>query len=206
MNTTDPRWQSIARIISGIAYPFFIPILSYWVLFNLTFLSALNTSYKVSVLSLVLGFTILIPWITIGIFFYVKKWNLKEMVQQERRLVPYMLTFISYFTCYVLMRNLLLPDYLISIILSTLIIIGVCTLINTKWKISAHMAGMGGMIGGYIAFSLLLRFSNVYGLCFLVLIASLVATARLILKRHSPFQLLAGFLLGFFVSYICIIY
>lgn len=200
------RQIKVARIVSGLCYPFFIPFLSYLALFNFTYLNLLQPAYKTAVLSMVFIFTIFVPFLAIVLFFYFKRWRIKEMVLQERRLVPYMLTFISYFTCYILMQKLNLSVSLSSIILSTLIVIGICTMTNLKWKISAHMAGMGGVLGGFLAMGLIFKFSSVGVLCFLILLSGVVGSARLILQRHTPFQLLAGFLIGFLVAFLCIIY
>ena len=75
----------------------------------------------------------------------------------------------------------------------------VMALISLKWKISAHMAGMGGIIAlvyqihvqGLSAFYLL------WLLCILIVVAGLLGSARLTLKRHNLWQVLAGVIVGF---------
>ena len=71
--------------------------------------------------------------------------------------------------------------------------------INLKWKISAHMAGIGGVIAliyqihvqGLSAFDLL------WLLCLSIIIAGLLGSARLALKQHDIWQILAGAVVGF---------
>ena len=72
-------------------------------------------------------------------------------------------------------------------------------LINLKWKISAHMAGIGGVVAliyqihvqGLSAFDLL------WFLCVSVIVAGLLGSSRMILRRHDMWQVLAGAALGF---------
>jgi len=75
----------------------------------------------------------------------------------------------------------------------------IMALINLKWKISAHMAGIGGVVAliyqihamGLSAFDLL------WLLCLAVLVAGALGSARLALKRHNTWQVLAGAVVGF---------
>jgi hypothetical protein len=75
----------------------------------------------------------------------------------------------------------------------------VMALINLKWKISAHMAGIGGIIAliyqihvqGLSAFELL------WMLCFAIIVAGFLGSARLALRRHDTWQVLAGAVVGF---------
>ena len=65
-----------------------------------------------------------------------------------------------------------------------------------NWKVSAHMAGMGGIIGAIIAFSIKLSVNMVLALMIFILIAGLVGFARLKLNAHTPGQIYTGFMIG----------
>ena len=79
------------------------------------------------------------------------------------------------------------------------------TLISLRWKISAHLTGMGGLC----AFIAVL--STTYGaspsvmwvLIASVLISGIVGVARLGLGSHTPAQAGAGFLLGAAAMALC---
>jgi hypothetical protein len=73
-------------------------------------------------------------------------------------------------------------------------------LINTRYKISAHMVGLGGLLGGLISVSALIRFDMTPFYILIILIAGITATARLILGEHRHSQIYAGFALGFLVQ------
>jgi membrane-associated phospholipid phosphatase len=73
------------------------------------------------------------------------------------------------------------------------------------WKISAHMFGVGGLMGGVMAVSHYVEHVNPHYLIMaLFLISGLVGSSRLLLKKHTPAQVYTGFLLGFTVSFICV--
>lgn len=69
------------------------------------------------------------------------------------------------------------------------------TLINKRWKISAHAMGASGPIAA-LTFVI-----GIYGLLFLPLLA-VIGLSRIKLNCHTPSQVLAGTLLGFISTYI----
>jgi len=86
---------------------------------------------------------------------------------------------------------------------ASVVIMVIAILITLTWKISAHMFGVGGLIGGAMAVSYFVERSNPYYMFMgLFIIAGLVGTSRLILRRHTLHQVIAGFLLGFMVSFL----
>jgi membrane-associated phospholipid phosphatase len=88
------------------------------------------------------------------------------------------------------------------IMAASVAIMVIAIFITLLWKISAHMFGIGGLIGGAMAVSFYVERSNPYYMFMgLFIIAGLVGTSRLILKRHTLSQVIAGFLLGFLVSF-----
>jgi hypothetical protein len=74
------------------------------------------------------------------------------------------------------------------------------TFINIKYKISAHMAGIGGLLGALISLSYLLKFDMTYYYIGIVLVAGILASSRLKLNEHKPSQLYTGFTLGLLVQ------
>jgi membrane-associated phospholipid phosphatase len=68
------------------------------------------------------------------------------------------------------------------------------------------MAGIGGLIGAIIALSLRLGLNSSLVLGILIGIAGLIGSSRLILGKHTPMQIYAGFLVGFSVNYLIINY
>ena len=69
-------------------------------------------------------------------------------------------------------------------------------IINIRWKISAHMIGIGGLTGALLCISILLEVYITPYLVYALLIAGLIGSSRLILKAHTPLQIYVGFAVG----------
>ena len=70
-------------------------------------------------------------------------------------------------------------------------------LINFFWKISAHMAGIGGLCGGVFACALSFQSNPVALICILILISGAFGYSRLYLRAHTMGQVICGYVLGF---------
>ncbi len=78
-------------------------------------------------------------------------------------------------------------------------------LITFFWRISAHSAGAGGVVGYFMA----LAYSGIdviYPLAIAFVAAGALISARLYLQAHTILQVVAGFLLGFSISFITVYY
>ena len=92
-----------------------------------------------------------------------------------------------------------------SIIVVALAIQVVCAIVNLFWKISTHTAAIGGVAGALIAFSGTFSYNPVWWLCIIIIVAGILGTSRMILRQHSLSQVVAGFLLGFVLSFLVIL-
>jgi hypothetical protein len=70
-------------------------------------------------------------------------------------------------------------------------------LVSFKWKISAHLIGIGGLFGALFFYAVYFIADFIYILMLVSLLSGAVAYARLQLKAHRPAQVYAGFLTGF---------
>ncbi len=94
------------------------------------------------------------------------------------------------------MDKIHIPAFMSNIIIVALIIQIACALVNVVWKISTHMAAIGGVIGALMVFSFIFHFNPLWWLCILLLIAGLLGTSRMVLRQHSLSQVVGGFALG----------
>ena len=83
------------------------------------------------------------------------------------------------------MHRLNIPWYMTGIILSALVVMIICVIVNLKWKLSEHMAGAGAVIGGLVAFSALFSYNPVWCYASLYWWLACWATARIILRHHT---------------------
>ena len=198
----DKTMLRVARITSIVFTPFSIPFLAFLVLFLFSYLRIMPIPYKGIVLGIVYCFTILTPTITIFLFRKINGFARQELSERKKRYVPILLTIISYVFCLLMMRKLNIPWYMTGIIFVSLVISIICILVNLKWKLSEHMAGMGGIIGGLVSFSALFSYNPVVWLCLFILIAGILGSARIVLGHHTLGEVLSGFVVGLVCSFL----
>ena len=198
----DKTMLRVARVTSIVFTPFSIPFLAFLVLFLFSYLRIMPILYKGIVLGIVYCFTIMTPTITIFLFRKINGFARQELSERKKRYVPILLTIISYVFCLLMMRKLNIPWYMTGIIFVSLVISIICILVNLKWKLSEHMAGMGGIIGGLVSFSALFSYNPVVWLCLFILIAGILGSARIVLGHHTLGEVLSGFVVGLVCSFL----
>lgn len=189
-----------ARVISAIFTPFSIPFLAFLILFLFSYLRIMPIQYKLIVLGVVYCFTILMPTLTIFLFRKINGFSPEDLGERKRRFMPFLLTITSYVFCLVMMHRLNIPWYMTGIILAALIMMVICIVVNLKWKLSEHMAGVGAIVGGLVSFSALFGYNPLWWLCLFILIAGVLGTARIILQHHTLGEVLVGFAVGLICS------
>ena len=195
-----------ARIVSMLFTPFYLPIIGLIALFFFSYLSIFPMLYKFQVLVMTYLFTILLPTVMLHLYRRYQGWNLIELGQRERRMVPYIISIVCYFTCIYLMERLHMPHFIGSIIIAALLVQIVCAIINVWWKISTHTAAIGGVGGALFAFAEYLGFNPVWWLSLVFFVAGLLGTSRMILRQHNLSQVVAGFWVGFICAAIAILF
>jgi len=89
-----------------------------------------------------------------------------------------------------------MPVVKLFLISSSLVII-VLLIISFRWKISIHLASIGGIIGLLLAVSFRTGTNPLLLVTGAFLVAGIVGTARIYLEKHNLIQVVAGFMLGF---------
>lgn len=196
----------MARVLSMVFTPFYLPIIGLVVLFFFSYLSMFPWSYKLHVLLMTYLFTILMPTVLIHLYRRYQGWNLIELGRRERRMVPYVISILCYFTCIYVMERLHMPHFMGSIIIAALLVQIVCAITNIWWKISTHTAAIGGVGGALFAFAEYLGFNPVWWLCLVFLVAGLLGTSRMILRQHNLAQVVTGFWVGFVCAAVAILF
>lgn len=186
----------IARVLSLVFTPFYLPIVGLMALFVFSYMSMLPPAYKLTVLAIVYLFTILLPTVLIHVYRRYQGWTLIELGAKERRMVPYIISIICYFACYYIMVILHIPRFMARILVVAILIQVICALVNVWWKISTHTAAIGGVAGGLMVFALRFAFDPTGWLCLVLAIAGMVGTSRMILRQHSLAQVVGGFVAG----------
>ena len=195
-----------ARIMSMLFTPFYLPFIGLVALFSFSYLSIFPWLYKLQVLIMAYLFTILLPTVMIRLYRHYQGWSLIELGHRERRMVPYVISILCYFTCVYVMDKLHMPHFMGAIVVAGLLVQIVCALINVWWKISTHTAAIGGVAGALFAFAEYLGFNPIWWMCLVFIIGGMVGTSRMILRQHSLGQVVGGVWIGFLCAAIAILF
>ncbi len=117
--------------------------------------------------------------------------------------MPYLFSMIAYvFWTMFMWRILKMPLFLVFMGVGSTLSLVIITLINTRWKISAHLSGIGGLTGGVFAYAYVLSINPLGLMILMILFSGLTALSRIELKAHTPGQTLAGFTIGFLMVFL----
>ena len=190
---------TLAKVISVIFHPLLIPTFGFFLLFISGFyFSVLPWNIKQYIMMVIFGSTCLLPAISIWLLSFSQKFDIR-MEQNTDRILPLIISSVFYYSGYLILKQLpVFPIYNLFIIASILVQIALL-LISLRWKISAHLAAMGGLLGGFMGLSFRLQGNPIPILIVLILVTGALGTARLILGKHTRAQIYAGFMLGFLI-------
>ena len=192
------RW--IAHFVSVVFHPLFIPVMVTWYLAYLQ--PGLFIGYSAHEKQMVLirvGYnTIFFPALTVLLLKAVGFLKNIYLKTQRERIIPYIATNIFYFWTYLVLKNHEgTPTILTSFILGIFLASSIALIANIYFKISMHGLGVGAFSG----VMLLLIFTGFPYTVFLpamiiFILTGVVASSRLIVSNHTPFEIYTGILIG----------
>lgn len=197
--TVNKFIAGLANFLSTALSPLLMPTYGVFLALWVSILCLLPYGRRVAILLVCMGITCIMPLIFLSVLRHFKLVKDLHVNIREQRFIPYMFTAlcnaVAAYYLYYCHAPLWFTMFMVGVALTILVM----ALINLKWKISAHMAGIGGVIAliyqihvqGLSAFDLLGM------LCFSIIVAGLLGSARLVLKRHDIWQVLAGVVVGF---------
>ncbi|MCF8367756.1 MAG: hypothetical protein K9G76_01850 [Bacteroidales bacterium] len=191
--------KKLAQVISVVFQPLLIPTFSLLILFSLKTYATLSipSSAKNLILSLIFILTFVFP--VIFLFLFYKRGIIKSvsMESREERILPLFVTAIFYFLAYQLIHQLQIHYIFQLIFLGSAMLVTIGLLVSLVWKISAHMIGIGGLLGGLVGVSQVIPVDLSFFILTVSFLCGLVGFARLKLEAHTSSQVYAGFLTGF---------
>lgn len=193
----------VSMTLSGLLHPLFMPTYGI-VLFCMAFSQQIPLPAAYWLVSCIGTFfmTALIP-LSLMIFRRLRGEISDISISNASERTPiYVYTIICYaFWSYFLYKVIHAP--FVSLIgVGATIALAVVLFINTRWKISAHLTGLGGLLGGILAYVYnytlplpMMAISIILG------IALALMFARLYLNAHTSLQVVTGFLLGIIMTF-----
>ena len=186
------------HIVSIVFQPLLMPTYGIILLMNLDVFNLLPNIWRWEAIGGTILFTAILP--VVPILFMMRKGEVSDMFisKREQRTMPYLFSCMSYlFWCLFLWRTMQFPPFIVAIGAATTLSIFLIVFINLKWKISAHMSGVGGLVGAIYGISYRMAMNPLWMLVIVITISALVAISRIELKAHTMGQVFAGFMLNF---------
>ena len=195
--------KSISHVISTVFQPLLMPTYGVMLLFMYTYFGVAYSNRFWHIVTPIMLFSFVIPGILIYLLLRIGLISDLSLKVRKERFYPYVITRLSYSAKVIFYYKAQMPTWCITMMAGSIAIMIIAILITLVWKISAHMFGVGGLVGGVMSVCYYVEHSNPYWLFIgLFILAGSVGTSRLILKRHTLAQVIAGFLLGFSVAFI----
>jgi len=197
--TINKMIAGAAHFLSTVLSPLLMPTYGIFLVLWVSVLCLLPYGTRVAVLLVGMGITCILPLIFVSVLRHFKMVSDLHVEVREERLIPYLFTALCYAVAAYYLYYCHSPQWFTMFMVGSAITVVMMAMINLKWKISAHMAGIGGIVAlvyqlhvqGLSAFDLL------WLLCLTVMVAGALGSARLALKRHDLWQVLAGVIVGF---------
>ena len=200
-DTTDlERFITVcAHLLSWVFVPLLMPVYGIMLIFALSFLSFTPFHTKLTFTLIVLAANFLVPMLLVLL---LKRLGLISDIGlngRKERLIPYVITIVCLagtgFFLYMKMAPLWVAMFYAGGALAGLVNL----IVNFRWKISAHAAGIAGVV------AMLIQITKegpaaagmMWWIVGSILAAGLLGSARIWLGRHTLMQVLAGTAVGF---------
>lgn len=197
-----PLWQlimnGVSTFLSWALVPLLMPVYGIMLIFISSYLIYSPFQTKVALTLTVAIINVLIP---MALFYLLKVFGVVHDIglnNRKERLLPYVITILCLTATAVYLKMRMAPDWLVMFYGGGAVAGVINFIVNFRWKISAHTAGIGGIIA-ILAIIYLDEMPTHWCLPMLLLcivLAGMLGTARVWLGRHTLGQVLCGYLSG----------
>lgn len=182
-----------AKFFSFIFNPFIIPILGFLILFyNMPSTEFFSARMRNILSAIVFISSFAMPIVFIMLLSALSKIN-RNMMHHSDRIFPYIFSAFSVFMGARLLSQLPIPNIFSVYMTGAGITLIVLFLVTTKWKISGHASGMGGLLGLLLATAFKYNVNLTVYIILAILISGIIGSSRIYLKKHTPAQVYNGY-------------
>ncbi len=192
----------MARIISYLAHPIILPLVGIILLLrSINWMGMITQESRLYIYLIAFITTLLIPLLAMPVYKSTKVISSYFMPNIEERKIPLLFTSFMYLAGAFFLQKVKAPLIFPLFLNASSVVILLCALVSWRWKISTHLASIGGLIGLILGISFKWMFDLRLVLAALIFIAGLTAWSRLKTDEHTPAQVYSGFVLGFCVVF-----
>ena len=188
-----------ANLISWIFVPLLVPVYGIMLIFALSFLRFAPFHTKLVFTLIVFGANFLVPMLLVLLLKKLGIVNDIGLNGRRERLIPYIITIVCLLGTGLFLYLKGAPVWVAMFYAGGALAGAVNLLVNFRWKISAHAAGIAGLVAMLI--QVIKEGPSVEGMVWwivgAIVIAGMLGSARVWLGRHTLMQVLAGSAVGF---------
>lgn len=188
-----------ALALSTVFSPLVVPTLACAITFMITPLAYFgNETFHFTACFIVFCITTLAPVGVIAYLIRVGRVSDAAISNRRQRGVPYAIACLCFLLAALYLAWVGMPRWLVMFFGGACFATLGAAIINVLWKISAHMITMGGLAAlmFYLAINKYYIVAILPWLAGVVITGGLVGSARLVLRRHTPAQVYAGWGFG----------
>ena len=182
----------LSRALSMALHPLVMPLYLVALLFTQTSFALFPLKVKWYLGGAVVLYGTLIPILVIGVLRYFGKLSNLHIHNRRERTLLLGVGMVAYLIC----------AFVVAAACCELL----CLVVSSAWKISLFMTSIGAAVALFVVMNTLGMTPLFPWLIGCVLAAGLLASARLYLGYHNPWQVLAGFLGGFVIMMIALLF
>lgn len=198
-NTIERIVSIISHFLSWVLVPLLMPVYGLILAFGLSVLDVVPSQMKVRFILIIAGINFVIPILLVLLLKFLGVVEDVGLNGRKERLIPYTITVICFGASSWFLATKGAPVWLCMFYAGGALAALINLIVNFKWKISAHAAGIAGVIALLIKMEKDTSVSPELFLWLLIVIGltGLMGSARIWLGRHTVWQVLAGYAVGF---------
>lgn len=200
------NYRKIANILSWALHPFLLPVYLMAVLLTMTAFAHYSAGVKFYLLWVVALYAIIIPFLVLGVLRSLGRISDFRVDNRRERLLPLLVGTICYVLCAITFAKIPSAIFLRKFMLAAACCEAMCFVVSLRWKISLHLTGMGAIVALLVVMNIVGVGNMLLPLGVAILGAGALASARLYLGCHNPWQVAAGFFGGFCVAQLAVLF
>ena len=199
----NTEWEkfidNFCHILSWVLVPLIMPVFGILFIFRLSILDVIPSNLQTAVTFVIAGINFFAPMLLIFLLKLMGVVQDAGLNGQKERLIPYIITAICYGGSAWFVASRGAPVWVAMFFTGGALAAIINLLINLKWKISAHAAAIAGVVALLIRLQRDVAVEPKLFLWLLITVgaAGLLGSARIWLGRHTVWQVLAGYCVGF---------
>jgi len=195
----DPVIRAIAKLISYIFHPVFIPVyaIAFLLYVHPSYFSGFSAEQKNKTLIISILNLVFFPLISVALLKGLGFIDSIFLKTSKDRIIPYIACGIFFFWAYTVFRQQeqypsILPAFVLGIFLAS----SIALIANIYLKISMHAIGAGGLLGLFLVIMRTNSMLMTWPLAAALLVSGLICSARLVLGDHNEKEIYLGLIVG----------